>query len=261
MNRLVHGRPALQHQACSVFPSSLGRAPQVCSTSNNSGLSSFAYKSVWSVAIGRRGKIPETFRIFALLQVSSLNVFPTVFPFPVWTHIRHIYFRFGFYFTIDTPFTTIKYTVTIIVIKVLPYPTEFFLLCSVIAASDSCFCITHVHCIPVHTNSGCGKRDAHKNWSMAKAEKAASVTGTTLRLCLCWQLRDPIDSGPDPVVVGGMKMDAVAESGKNSVSKTRFSLSVENLWADAGRDGRTRLARPNSQARTGTGKKSFSTLS
>ena len=35
---------------------------------------------------------------------------------------------------------------------------------------------------------------------------------------------------------------------------TRFSLSVENEQADPGRDGRTRLARPNSQARTGTGK-------
>ena len=35
---------------------------------------------------------------------------------------------------------------------------------------------------------------------------------------------------------------------------TRFSLGVERARADAGRDGRTRLARPNSQARTGTGK-------
>ena len=33
-----------------------------------------------------------------------------------------------------------------------------------------------------------------------------------------------------------------------------FSLRVENEQADAGRDGRTCLARPNSQARTGTGK-------
>ena len=31
------------------------------------------------------------------------------------------------------------------------------------------------------------------------------------------------------------------------------SLSVENEQADAGRESRTRLARPNSQARTGTG--------
>ena len=33
---------------------------------------------------------------------------------------------------------------------------------------------------------------------------------------------------------------------------------MENEQADAGRDGRTRLTRPNSQARTGTGKNDFS---
>ena len=31
----------------------------------------------------------------------------------------------------------------------------------------------------------------------------------------------------------------------------RFSLSVENEQADAGRDGQTHIARPNSQARPG----------
>ena len=34
-------------------------------------------------------------------------------------------------------------------------------------------------------------------------------------------------------------------------------LGVENKRADAGRSGRTRLARPNSHARTGTGKHPF----
>ena len=33
----------------------------------------------------------------------------------------------------------------------------------------------------------------------------------------------------------------------------RFSLGMENEWADAGRDGRTCLTTPNSQARTGIG--------
>ena len=42
---------------------------------------------------------------------------------------------------------------------------------------------------------------------------------------------------------------------------TRFSLSVENEQAGAGRDGRTHLARPNSPARTGTGKCPFSMFS
>ena len=35
---------------------------------------------------------------------------------------------------------------------------------------------------------------------------------------------------------------------------TRFSLSIENEQADAERDCRTRLEKPNSQARTGTSK-------
>ena len=35
---------------------------------------------------------------------------------------------------------------------------------------------------------------------------------------------------------------------------TRSGLSEENEQADAGRDGRTSLARPNTQARTGTAK-------
>ena len=34
---------------------------------------------------------------------------------------------------------------------------------------------------------------------------------------------------------------------------TRFSPSVENMWAEAARDSRTCLARPNSQTRMGTG--------
>ena len=42
---------------------------------------------------------------------------------------------------------------------------------------------------------------------------------------------------------------------------TGFSLRMGNEQADAGRDGRTRLARPNSQPRTGTGKFSFSLFS
>ena len=48
-------------------------------------------------------------------------------------------------------------------------------------------------------------------------------------------------------------MDAAAEAGEISRVSTIFSLSVENEQADAGRDGRNCLARPNSQARPGTG--------
>ena len=39
---------------------------------------------------------------------------------------------------------------------------------------------------------------------------------------------------------------------------TRFSMSVENEQADAGRDGQTCLARPDSRARTRTRKTIFS---
>ena len=62
---------------------------------------------------------------------------------------------------------------------------------------------------------------------------------------------------------GGLnkEMDATAEIGRIPCVSTRFSLSVENEQADAGRDGRTRLARPNSQARTGTAEYSFSLFS
>ena len=54
-------------------------------------------------------------------------------------------------------------------------------------------------------------------------------------------------------------------SNRNVISSyffyTSFSLSMENEQADAGRDDRTRLARPNSHAQTGTGKYDFSMFS
>ena len=59
-------------------------------------------------------------------------------------------------------------------------------------------------------------------------------------------------------------MDPAAEIRKKPVSKHqhKFSPSImENEQADAGRDGGTCVARPNSQARMGTGKYSFSLLS
>ena len=49
-------------------------------------------------------------------------------------------------------------------------------------------------------------------------------------------------------------MDAAAELGRNPVvSKHQIQPEHGDEQADAGRDGWTRLARPNSQARTGTG--------
>ena len=55
------------------------------------------------------------------------------------------------------------------------------------------------------------------------------------------------------------KMDAATEIGRNPViSKHQIQPGYGDEQADVGRDYcRTRLARPNSQARTGTGKYSF----
>ena len=56
-------------------------------------------------------------------------------------------------------------------------------------------------------------------------------------------------------------MDAAVEIGRNPVRKHPIQPEYGDEQADAGWDGRTRLARPNSQARTGTGKYSFSLFS
>ena len=59
---------------------------------------------------------------------------------------------------------------------------------------------------------------------------------------------------------GGLnkEMDAAAELGRNPVNKHQIRTEYGNEQVDAGRDCQTRLAKPNSQARTGTGKYSFS---
>ena len=49
-------------------------------------------------------------------------------------------------------------------------------------------------------------------------------------------------------------MDATPELRRNHVSKHHIQPEYGDEQADAGRDGWTRLAGPNSQARTGTGK-------
>ena len=56
-------------------------------------------------------------------------------------------------------------------------------------------------------------------------------------------------------------MDAAAELGRNPVSKHQIQPECGDEQADAGRDCRTHLARPNSQARTETRKFSFSLFS
>ena len=75
------------------------------------------------------------------------------------------------------------------------------------------------------------------------------------------QLRDPINSGLTRwrVAVLSKKMDAAAELGRNPVSNYQIQLEYEQT--DAGRDCRTRLARPSSHAQTRTGKYYFSLFS
>ena len=76
------------------------------------------------------------------------------------------------------------------------------------------------------------------------------------------QLRDLIELGLDPMADDGINIwTPPRESGGIPRVSTRFSLSVENDQVDAGRDGRTHLATPNSQARTGTRKYSLSLFS
>ena len=73
------------------------------------------------------------------------------------------------------------------------------------------------------------------------------------------QLRDPINSGLTrwPMAVRNILMDAAAELGRNPVSKHQIQPEYGDEQADAGRACRTRLARPNSQARTRAGKYLF----
>ena len=77
------------------------------------------------------------------------------------------------------------------------------------------------------------------------------------------QLRDPMNSGLTQwrLAVLNIIMDAAAEIGRNPVCKHQIQPGYGDEQADAGRSCRTRLARPNSQARTRTRKYSFSLFS
>ena len=92
-------------------------------------------------------------------------------------------------------------------------------------------------------------------WPRAGGLSAVNAIGT--------QLRDPINSRLTRWRMAAINvyMDAAAELGGNPVSKHQIQPEYGDEQADAGRDCRTRLARPNSQARTRTGKYSFSLFS
>ena len=92
-------------------------------------------------------------------------------------------------------------------------------------------------------------------WPCAGRLSAVNAIGT--------QLRDPINSGLTQwrLAVLNIIMDAAAEIGRNPVCKHRIQPEYGDEQADAGRDCRTRLARPNFQARTRTAIYSFPLLS
>ena len=123
------------------------------------------------------------------------------------------------------------------------------------------------------------EREAHINWSMVTCLGSTRLELPCLRALLALlcrrglsasvnnaigtQLRDPINSvGTDPMADGGLNgyMDAATELGRNPVSKHQIQPEYIDEQADAGRHCRTRLARPNSQARTGTVINHFSIL-
>ena len=66
------------------------------------------------------------------------------------------------------------------------------------------------------------------------------------------QLRDPINSGLSrwSTVVLNKHVAAAVELGSNPVSKHQIQPEYEDEQAHEGRDGRARLERPHSQART-----------
>ena len=70
------------------------------------------------------------------------------------------------------------------------------------------------------------------------------------------QFRDPINLGLARwrMAVLHKQKDTAAELGKNPVSKLQIQPEYGDEQADAEQDCRTRLARPNSQVRTRTGK-------
>ena len=80
------------------------------------------------------------------------------------------------------------------------------------------------------------------NWPGAGGLSAVNAIGT--------QLRDPMNSGLTRwrMAVPRNKWTSPRKSEGMPRVSTRFSLSMENEQAEAGWDGRTRFARPNSQA-------------
>ena len=109
------------------------------------------------------------------------------------------------------------------------------------------------------------EREAHIDWSMVTCQGSTRFLnyrevywpcagGLSAVNAMGTQLRDPINSGLTRwrmAVLNKYMEDAAAEFGRNPVaSKHRILPEYGDEQTHAGRDCRTRLARPNSQART-----------
>ena len=91
-------------------------------------------------------------------------------------------------------------------------------------------------------------------WSCADGLSAVSVIGT--------QVAQPDKIWTDPMAYDGINKWASPRKSRGIPGvSTRFSLTVDNEQTDAGQDGQTCLATPNSQAQTETGKYPLSLFS
>ena len=85
------------------------------------------------------------------------------------------------------------------------------------------------------------------SWGL-QALRRRTLDSERPRYAIAWW---PDKLGTDPMMVNGKNQWTPS---RNTIT---FSLSVENEQADAGQDGRACLTRPNSRARTETGKYSL----
>ena len=118
--------------------------------------------------------------------------------------------------------------------------------------------------MPTYTNCGCGK-EANINWSMVTCQGSTRSELPRGLLAPCrrtlgierhrYAIAGPDKLGTDPMACGDYKLiNGRRRQTREESRKYQIQPEYGDEQADAGRDCRTRLARPNSQARTRTGK-------
>ena len=109
------------------------------------------------------------------------------------------------------------------------------------------------HMPTCYTNSGCGKRGTHRNWSVGFPKEAVPVTQATYSHR--YAIARPDKLGTDLVAVDGI--DGLRrgkwKEGEEPTRKHQIQPECKEWAAVVGRDGQTCLAGPNSQSRTETG--------